>query len=577
MTLTRLILLLLLSSTSCHLMAGILTINMDGVNTEQKLNIRSFLSLQSLDGQTITNPSRLRYLHNLADEEIKTALQPLGFYQPTIQASLTKKGEDWLALYRIQPGKRLPISQLDIQLIGAAKDDIAFKQLLAKTTLRKGQPLIHSQYEQLKKQLSSLAVERGYYQAELTQHRVEVNLADYNAAITLHMDSGPRFSIGDITFALSPIDADFIKSYASFNTGDPIQNSQLIDLQSALIDSDYFQRVEVRPLWNQMSDTQVPIFVDLDANKKTKYHAGFGYGTDTGARTKLGVNKRWINRRGHQFNTQLLASEIITNFSAEYSIPGENPREDRYAVQLSLLDEDSDSINTRSHSIGVSKQQQRGRWQQVLALNYQQEESTFSGDTETSHFLIPQVNYNTVSTKDRLQVKNGYSFSSQLRGASQALISTEDFVQTRISGKGIYSITNKFRILARAEVGTTWVSDFDALPASLRFFTGGDNSVRGYDYKSLGPRDDSDDVIGGRNLLVGSVEVDYRLFQNWGVAAFIDSGNAFNDTDLSLYTGIGVGLRWFSPVGPVRFDLAVPQDDDDDNSIHLHFNLGADL
>ncbi|RTE65658.1 outer membrane protein assembly factor [Amphritea opalescens] len=577
MTLTRLIFLLLLGSTSCHLMADTLSIDIDGVNAEQKLNIRSFLSLESLDGQPISNTSRLRYLHNLAEGEIKTALQPLGFYQPTIETNLSKKGQDWIAQYHIQPGKRLPITQLDIQLIGAAKDDVAFNQLLAKTSLRVGQPLVHSQYEQLKKQLSSLAVERGYYQAELTQHRVEVNLEDYSAAISLHMDSGPRFSVGEISFSPSPIDDDFIQSYASFKTGDPIQNSQLIELQSALIDSDYFQRVEVRPLWNQMSDTQVPVFVDLDANKKTKYQAGFGYGTDTGARTKLGMNKRWVNRQGHQFNTQLLASEIITNFSAEYSIPGTNPREDRYAVQLSLLDEDSDSINTRNYSIGVSKQQQRGRWQQVLALNYQQEESTFSGETDTSYFLIPQVNYNTVSTKNRLQVKNGYSFSSQLRGASQALISTEDFIQTRLNAKGIYSITDKFRLLGRAEVGTTWVNDFDQLPASLRFFTGGDNSVRGYDYKSLGPRDDDDDVVGGRNLLVGSVEVDYRLFENWGVAAFIDSGNAFNDTDLSLHTGIGVGLRWFSPVGPVRFDLAVPQDDDDDNGIHLHFNLGTDL
>lgn len=558
-------------------MAGTLSITLEGVNTEQSLNIRSFLSIEALEGKFITNPSRLRYLHNLADAEIKTALQPLGFYRPTIDSSLTKNGEDWQARYHIKPGTPLPIAALEIQLSGAAQDDIAFQQLVAKTPLRVGQTLIHSQYEQFKKQLNSLAVERGYYQADLTQHRVEVDLTNYSAAITLHMASGPRFSVGDITFAPNPIDDAFLKSYASFNSGDPVQNSSLIDLQSALIDSDYFQRVEVRPLWNQMSDTEVPIFVDLDANKKTKYHAGLGYGTDTGARTKLGMTKRWVNSRGHQFNTQLLASEIITNFSAEYSIPGDNPREDRYTIQLSLLDEDSDSINTRNYSIGISKQQQRGRWQQVLALNYQQEESTFSGETETSYFLIPQVNYNTFSTTNRLRVKNGYSLSSQLRGSSKAAISTEDFAQTRISGKGIYSITNKLRVLGRAEVGTTWVNDFDALPASLRFFAGGDNSVRGYDYKSLGPRDDSDDVVGGRNLLVGSIEVDYRLVENWGVAAFIDTGNAFDDMDLSLHTGIGFGLRWFSPVGPVRFDLAVPQDDGDDNSIHLHFNLGADL
>ncbi|WP_428035796.1 autotransporter assembly complex protein TamA [Amphritea sp.] len=577
MTLTRLIFLILLSSIPFHLHAENLSISIDGVNAEQEMNIRSVLSIEQLNNQEVTNLSRLRYLHNQAEDEIKTALQPLGFYQPQITAELNKTGQNWSAHYSIIPGKQLLISKFDLQLNGAASDDSAFRQLLANTTLKLGSPLIHSQYEQLKKQLSSLAVERGYYQAKLTLHRVEVNLADYSAAVMLHFDSGPRFNIGEITFAPNPFDDDYLKSYATFSPGDPVQNSSLIDLQSALIDSDYFQRVEVRPLWNQMSDTEVPIFVDLEANKRTKYHAGLGYGTDTGARTKLGMTKRWVNHQGHQFNTQLLASEIITNLSAEYSIPGKNPREDRYAILFNMMDEKSDSVETQSYSIGISKQQQRGRWQQVIALNYQQEESTFSGVTDTTNFLIPQITYSTISTRDRLRIQNGYSLSAQLRGSSQTLLSSEDFVQVRLNAKGIYSLSKNIRLLGRTEAGTTWVDDFDLLPASLRFFAGGDNSVRGYDYQSLGPRNASGDVIGGRNLLVGSAEVEYRFKEDWGVAAFIDSGNAFDDADVSLHTGIGIGLRWFSPVGPVRLDLAVPQDNGDSNSVHLHFNLGADL
>lgn len=577
MSLKRLTLAFLLSSASFHLLAGNLVVTIDGVNSEQELNIRSVLSIQQYNDKEITNSSRLRYLHNLAEKEINRGLQPFGFYQSKTILNLSKADETWTANYSITPGKRVPINKLDIQVNGEAKDDVAFKQLTDKTLLRLGKPLIHSQYEQFKKQLSSLAAERGYYHAKLTRHQVEVNLAEYSAAVTIHFDSGPRFKVGDISFSPSPIDDDLLRRYASFSSGDPIQNSSLIDLQSALIDSDYFQRVEVRPLWNQISDTDVPIFIDLEENKKTRYHGGLGYGTDTGARTKLGMTKRWVNRRGHQFNTQLLASEIITNLSAEYSLPGVNPREDRYAILFSLLDENSDNIETRNYSIGVSKQQQRGRWQQVIALNYQQEESTFSDETNTSNFLIPQINYSTISTRDRLRVKNGYRFSSSIRGSSKALLSTEDFVQTRLGAKGIYSLGNKFRVISRAEVGTTWVDNFDELPASLRFFAGGDNSVRGYDYKSLGPRNDNDDVIGGRNLLTGSLEFNYRLTNSWGIATFIDTGNAFNDTKLSLHTGVGIGLRWFSPIGPVRFDLAVPHGDGDNNSLHLHFNLGADL
>ena len=575
MTLIRLALLILFSSTSIQLFASNLSITIDGVNDEQENNIRSALSIEQLENQDVTNTSRLRYLNNLAESEIKTALQPLGFYEPRIQTELTKTDNEWHAHYSVTPGKPLLIARVDLQLSGAASDDIAFKQLLAKTSIKPGSALIHSHYEQLKKQLSSLAVERGYYQAKLTLHRVEVDLAAYSATVILHFDSGPRFNIGEITFAPNPFDADYLKSYATFSTGDPVKNSSLIDLQSALIDTDYFRRVEVRPLWNKMSNTEVPVFVDLEANKRTKYHAGLGYGTDTGVRTKLGMTKRWVNHQGHQFNTQLLASEIITHLSAEYSIPGENPREDRYSILFNLIDENSDSVESRSYSIGISKQRQRGSWQQVLALNYQQEESTFSDITDTTHFLIPQISYSTISTRDRLRIKNGYSLSALVRGSSQTLLSTEDFVQVQLNAKGIYSLSDNVRLLGRTEAGTTWVDNFDLLPASLRFFAGGDNSVRGYDYQSLGPRNDSNDVIGGRNLLVASAEIEYRFKENWGVATFIDSGNAFDDADVSLHTGIGIGLRWFSPVGPVRFDLAVPQDDD--SSVHLHFNLGADL
>lgn len=182
MILIRLILLLFLSSTSLQLLADNLTITIDGVNAEQELNIRSVLSIQQLNDQEVASPSRLRYLHSLADNEIRTALQPFGFYLPQIKTELSKSEQGWSARYTVSPGKPVLISELDIQLSGAASDDQTFKQLLTKSSLRQGNPLIHSQYEQLKKQLSSLAVERGYFQAKLTRHRVEVNLATYSAA-----------------------------------------------------------------------------------------------------------------------------------------------------------------------------------------------------------------------------------------------------------------------------------------------------------------------------------------------------------------------------------------------------------
>ena len=571
-----LVLVLLLTGVSVNLTAGTLTIKINGVTSEQEQNVRNFLSIQKLHGNEITSQSRLRYLHKAADKEIRTALQPFGLYRPQVSSSLTQDGPDWIAKYDIAPGDAVPITKLDLQLFGEALDDSAFKKLLNNPQLLLGADLLHSDYEQQKQQLLSLAAERGYYQAAFVRHVVEVDLTLYQASVVLHLDSGPRFVVGEVIFAPSALATDFLTRYVPFESGDPVQNSKLIDLQSSLIDSDYFQQVEVQPLWDQAEDATVPIFVDLDTKKRIKYQAGLGYGTNTGARTRLGVTWRWLNPQGHTLNSQILASEVLSEWSAEYAIPGTKPQKDRYSGTVGVRDENSDSVNALRHTLGIASKQQVGRWQRILALNYQQETFTFGATETESEFLIPLLSFSTVSTTDHLNVKNGYRLSLLMQGANQALLADESFIQTRLSGKAVYSINEKLRVLSRVEGGMTFIDNFNALPATLRFYAGGDTSVRGYDFQSLGPTDQSGTVIGGPQLLVGSVEVDYRMTKNWGVATFIDSGNAFEDAELDLHTGIGLGLRWFSPIGPVRLDLAWPQDGDD-RGVHLHFSLGADL
>ena len=171
--------------------------------------------------------------------------------------------------------------------------------------------------------------------------------------------------------------------------------------------------------------------------------------------------------------------------------------------------------------------------------------------------------------------RSGSSLDVRIRAAATALASSTDFVQAYLRYRRLFALGEKGRLALRGELGTTWRNDFDELPPSVRFFAGGDASVRGYGYEQLGPTDDEGNVIGGAGLVTGSVEYEHTIKGNWGAAVFVDSGNAFDGTDVKWRTGVGFGVVWRSPVGPLRAYLAHPLNDT--RSVRLHLTFGSDL
>ena len=166
--------------------------------------------------------------------------------------------------------------------------------------------------------------------------------------------------------------------------------------------------------------------------------------------------------------------------------------------------------------------------------------------------------------------------SLDLRGAHEKLLSDTTYFQAVASAKWITPLGNATRLLARTDLGATVTQDFSALPATARFFTGGDTTVRGYGFETIGPVDEQGNVTGGKHLAVFSLEADWLIAGNWAVAAFIDSGSSFNDTDVDFKTGVGLGVHWYSPFGPVRLDVGHPLDNPDEN-YRLHITFGPDL
>lgn len=538
-------------------------------------NVLALLTVQRERETEGLSEGHVRRYYQRGPEEIRQALEPFGYYQVQIDSKLARDKDDWRIQYRISLGEPVRFTEIDVRIDGVGEQDTELRKALKKIDIKLGDPARHRRYESLRSSLQKLAVERGYLDATYTKHELRIDLPALSAKIVLHLDTGSLYRFGAVNFGYSGLDEELLQRYVQFKAGDPYSNRRLIELQRALEDSNYFEKVDVQSQRDQAQDGQIPVVVTLEPRKRHLYTAGLGFGTDTGARGLLGWEHRRINRLGHRMKTEIKVSEIRQSLTANYSIPLADPRSDRLEFTAATLNEQSDTINSSLYKFGVGRTMARGSWREALTLNYQVEDYRVGLTDETTKLLIPGLSYTKVQAENRIITKRGYSLQFDLRGAAQPLLSDTSFAQAGAKAKLIRSVGKNGRWIARAEGGTTWTADFEALPASLRYFAGGDQSVRGYAFEGLGPRDASGKVIGGRNLVFGSLEYEHRVVGNWGVALFADTGNAFNSFSEGLETGVGIGLRWQSPIGMVRVDLASAVSQD--NALRLHFTLGPDL
>jgi len=558
---------------------GTVTVIIEGLDDDiLRDNVLAYLDINRLTDQPAPEEIRLNWLHKKAENQIRQALQPFGYFEPVIDASLTRTDQGWEARYRIQPGRPLRITVLDVQVLGEGAQDPPFQNLLANLPLAQGQVLDQLKYEQIKSVMESLATERGYFEARFAERAIRVDLQTYTATIRLHYDTGKRYRFGNITFKQDFLSEDLLARYPNFKPDDPYNVNQLLKLQTDLSNSPYFSQVEVNAPPAAGTDT-APVDVTLEPGKQRTYSVGVGYGTDTGFRAKLTTEKRWINRRGHHYEAELGFSQIKSLVGFKYKIPGDNPTTDEYAITASYVQQDDDDKDYETYAIGGSLRKQDGKWLKNYNLILQYDEFTIGNrpSSQESLLLIPGLNWTWVDADNRAYPSRGLLFGFGLRGATTALLSDTNFLQGTMQLRWIYALNDDSRLLARGNLGATVVDDFEKLPTSLRFFTGGDATVRGYSYESIGPTDPDGAVVGGRNLIVASLEYEHRVWKDWGVAAFVDTGDAFDDADAELKTGVGVGVRWRSPVGPMRLDFASGLDRPPGDSFRFSFSIGPDL
>jgi translocation and assembly module TamA len=228
-------------------------------------------------------------------------------------------------------------------------------------------------------------------------------------------------------------------------------------------------------------------------------------------------------------------------------------------------------LQTERYAFGAQSIQQRGSIEQRLSLQWQKEYLRPDGVAESvSIALVPNVMWTWRKVDNLLNPQLGTVIQAQIGGATKAVVSDQNFLRLHSRVQQFIPLGKNNTLILHGEIGYTAAESRQGIPQDYLFRTGGTGSVRGYAYQSLGVKEGAA-IVGGRYLAVGSIEATHWLDESWGVAAFVDAGDAVDSLqDVRLAVGYGLGGRWRSPAGPLGVDLAYGQRT---SEFQLHFSL----
>lgn len=555
-------------------------IRIDGLDPVLEANVRAHLSIEKLDPERRARltETRLSYYLRAAPDEVQEGLEPFGYYDAEAEAAIERDGDAVTVVLVVKPGEPVRVRELALSVQGPAHEDGEVAMLLTSFHPKSGEAMHHGDYETGKLAITRRLEERGYFDAELQQHRVEVTRAEHAADIALAWESGERYGFGDVMFEGHPFRPGLLEKLVPWKPGDPFDQAQLLRLQTSLTDLDYFAGISLLPETEKKADGRVPIRVSLTPAKRSVYRAGLSYGSDSGAGIDLGLERRWLNARGHKMLLSLGLAEEKSHFTAEYRIPAFAWLDGWYGIGLAARRERINDIDTEYADAGFTRSGRWRGWNLLAGLNHRRERF------DSLLKIVPQnefvsLTFLSLSAErrwfdDPVTPRDGKKLALDLRGGPGGLGSDLGFMQLHAEAKYIRGLGDGNRLLLRGELGTTITDDFDLFPPSLRFYAGGDHSVRGYGYKAIGERVGNTNY-GGKHLAVASVEFERMFTPTWGGAVFVDVGDAYTDK-FDPKKGVGLGLRWRSPVGPVRVDLARGLDGPE-KGLRLHISIGPDL
>ncbi len=576
---------------------------MRGVEEDIRANVLAYLSFERYKESDDLSPEFVERLQERSEREVRLALRPFGYYEPTVASDVKREGtgseQDYRVIITVTPGKPIIVEKVEVKVTGTGATDPVFTRITNDLPIQSGDRLSHSNYETLKGGLLRAAATYGYLDARMLRNEMRVDPPAHVANVSIAFETGERYRFGKTTITQDAVDEPLARRYLRYQENDPFNATELLRTQFALDDSLYFSTVEVLPGDRDQENHIVPVSIRAEPNRKHRVQYGVGYGTDTQVRGTVAWENRRVNTRGHRFRTEIRGAATAQSVDARYIVPIGDPATEKFTLQLTGQHERRADVDDQTIDFMPNITHVRGSWfgehfwQRVMYVKLLNTRSEFieSNRIDQQTLLIPGISFALVPRNYLGEALFTRTLYTELRGSHSALGSDADFVQARVSGERVFDFAKfpKWHVYMRAEIGATAVSRTSSLAPSQRFFAGGDRSVRGFGLNDLSPVeqviDENGDLqlekTGGKHLFAGSVELIRDLPNNFAVAVFGDVGNAFERFGDPLMYSVGVGVRFRLPVVSVGIDVAqaltTPAGSTEPPGPRLHLNFSPKL
>ena len=508
-------------------------------------------------------------------------LRSQGFYAATV-ATRVEAGEPAVVHVTVDPGPVYVLADYTVVYVGNPADGLPAD--MEGLDLHAGMPAKATPVDAAQHRLLRQLAERGRPLATVADRRVLVDHKDATMVVTLTVDPGPPAAFSTVSFrGLSEVAGDYVARFVVWQPGEPYDSGKVDDLRARLAATDLFESVSVEPAAAVEADGGLPLTVTVAEAPRRSVGLGASYASDEGFSLDASWEHRNLLGRGESLKVDGKLGEVVQSLA----VAGRKPDvlrldQDLVATAEARL-QDSEAFRESTVTTFAGVERKLGQdWSVRGGPAFEYTDQSDNQGSRTFKLASLPLSAKRDTTDSLLDPTEGSRLALSLAPYQGLFGRDVTFVGSEVSGSAYRALDDarRFVVAGRFRLASVAGESTADIPANKRLYAGGGGSIRGYGLQLVGPLDGEKEPLGGRSAVEVGGELRLRLIENVGIVPFIEGGNVYDDAVPEAFTdalwAAGLGLRYFTPIGPLRLDIAFPLNgrDGTDDAYQFYVSLG---